>query len=131
MACFTGSTDMNFTVNFNVHCGIAHTRWATHGEPNWVNTHPQRDSENPGRILFQWLITANIPWKGFKLTHVFVSEFIVVHNGILTNYKDVKAFLVSYQLSFILSIYWYLLMYILSSIWRLRIFFIDKEISVL
>ena len=26
-----------------------HTRWATHGEPNWVNTHPQRSDPQNGR----------------------------------------------------------------------------------
>ena len=49
--------------NFDADIVIGHTRWATHGEPNDINAHPQ------------------VSCKG---------NFIVVHNGIIENYSILK-----------------------------------------
>ncbi len=62
-----GGADLNSTM------GVGHTRWATHGAPSDINSHPQ--VSRSGRIA-------------------------VVHNGIIENYAELKDFLMAQGVPF-------------------------------
>uniref|UniRef100_A0A3P9M6X7 glutamine--fructose-6-phosphate transaminase (isomerizing) n=1 Tax=Oryzias latipes TaxID=8090 RepID=A0A3P9M6X7_ORYLA len=63
------NNSLDLEEELSTHFGLAHTRWATHGEPSALNSHPQRSDKN--------------------------NEFVVIHNGIITNYKELKEYLIT------------------------------------
>ncbi|MBE6070315.1 MAG: glutamine--fructose-6-phosphate transaminase (isomerizing), partial [Clostridium lundense] len=66
-ALIHGGADLHGTI------GIGHTRWATHGAPSDVNSHPHLS-------------------EGGK--------FAVIHNGIIENYVEIKEFLINQGVTF-------------------------------
>jgi len=67
------SLDILNDISKNISLGIGHNRWATHGAKNDINAHPHISNNK---------------------------QFVIVHNGIIENYQELKSFLINNNYTF-------------------------------
>jgi len=67
------SLDILNNIPENISLGIGHNRWATHGAKNDINAHPHISNDQ---------------------------KFVLVHNGIIENYQELKSFLINNNYTF-------------------------------